>query len=120
MWAPKFSQTCWNELVSHFKNAEQALKETRAIAFPVGLVVFNDAKGFHGIVCNSDEVPPNLVAVYVESGNIWWYPVTDLRGIEHRKNFPSWIVKRLRRDAALKGVATRQRREQQELEAERR
>lgn len=110
----------------NFRYYRQILIESRDKAFPIDSVVYVSCEGrFHGygIVrdCDPSACDADHVAVEVESGNTWFYPVESITQYKiHREEWPSWIIRKKRRCAALKGVRTRQDNERRSQELERR
>ena len=65
------------EVVRDWREASKALKAWRALEFPSGTVVKVNCPRFtgQGIVDSQSEVAADLLAVRLENGNVWWYPV---------------------------------------------
>lgn len=96
------------ELVSGFHESKRRLSEMVELAIPAGSVVKRISTGVIGIVMrHADDCPPDKLPIYVESRNSWWYEVTDLEVITDKKRWPSWVITRRRRQAALRGAETR-------------
>lgn len=81
------------ELVANYIRAKVLLEKWKQDTFPPRTVVCVECpqyKGF-GIATMEDGTRPEQLAVRLENGNIWWYPVRDCC-IAHRVgDWPLWI-----------------------------
>lgn len=69
----------------------EQMRAQKNATFPVGSLVQVESERFHGIgiVSIDESCPLEKLAVRVESGNVWWYPVEDCQPYSGR--MPSWI-----------------------------
>lgn len=86
-----------NRRLVNFQQARNELQEVKAIMFPVPCVVMVDSGRFCGMGVvwreTADEGPAQL-AVVLENGNTWSYPLEDCRRIDNEIQWPEW-TKRL-------------------------
>jgi len=80
-------------LINNFREASIALRAWKVKTFPHGQIVRVDCKGRYegyGIVERQDE-PPDKLAVRLENGNVWWYPLDDCVKAEPSALLPLWL-----------------------------
>lgn len=94
------------KLVANYDRAAKKLLDYKASELPPNTVVYVECDQYtgYGISVLNDGVKPNQIAVKLENGNTWWYPVEKTFPANTRPgDWPEWIKKISRkRIAALK------------------
>ena len=83
-----------------YRNAVEAMKRINEQEFPVGSVVFVDTaesygfsrSGFIGLGIVRPPMSPDEVAVLVQSGNTWSYPIECCHPYAETDCWPDWIT----------------------------
>ncbi len=70
-----------SERVERYQAARRELQEYKDREFPRGQAVHVDTGRYRGpgSVAARGECPPDQVAVLLENGNVWWYPIDHVR-----------------------------------------
>ena len=70
-----------SERVERYHAALRDLQEYKDREFPMGQSVHVSTGRYHGpgIVVANGQCPPDQVAVLLENGNVWWYPIDHVR-----------------------------------------
>lgn len=77
-----------------FQSARDHLREARDAEFkPMrGVRVINERYRGYGLVVRDEGCPLDQVAVTLENGNTWWYPIEDC-SLAPRDSCPPWLQK---------------------------
>lgn len=86
-----------------FRKAAERLKEARDAEFKAGRAVrVNRESGHHlyGLVTTNDGCPLDQLAVRLENGNVWWYPLDDCHAMR-RDDCSPWLQPLLKKDSVV-------------------
>jgi hypothetical protein len=69
-----------DRFVRQYEDARENLIDAKWGAFPIGTPVLVDCPQYSGpgIITQEANTPPNKVAVRLENGNVWWYPILSV------------------------------------------
>ena len=83
-------------LSDRYRQHRDSLATAKATEFPVGDVVYVNSPRCHdfGIVANDGNCPVDQLAVELENGNVWWYPLEDCSQTV-KGEWPDWLKRRL-------------------------
>lgn len=85
------------ERLRQYQNTKQRLTEARQREFPSGrgVRVINERYNGYGMITDDDGCPPDQLAVKLENGNTWWYPLDDC-SLANRDTCPPWLQRLIR------------------------
>src|SRR6267154_399905 len=88
--------------LASFRKAQEWLKEARAAEFKAGrpVLVLHDRFRGYGLVADSADCPLDQLAVQLENGNTWWYPLDDCH-LVRRDDCPPWLQRILKKDSVV-------------------
>ncbi len=77
-------------LASIWRKVSNELKDYRRCTFRKFRFVKVDCERFrgHGITIFQGEAPPDHVAVLLENGNTWWYPIESVVPVTNLRDVP--------------------------------
>lgn len=80
-----------------YQTAKERLVEARHNEFPIGrgVRVVHERYNGYGIIVEDDGCPVDQLAVKLENGNTWWYPL-DSCSLAHRDTCPPWLQRLMR------------------------
>jgi hypothetical protein len=83
-----------------FQTAKERLTEARQREFPAGrgVRVVHERYNGYGMVVVDDGCPIDQLAVKLENGNTWWYPL-DSCSLANRDTCPPWLQRLMRFEA---------------------
>lgn len=95
-----------------FQTAKERLLETKQREFPVGrgVRVVHERYNGYGMIMADDGCPIDQLAVRLENGNTWWYPL-DSCSLANRDTCPLWLQRLTRfeaRSAAVRRLVARE------------
>lgn len=75
-----------------YERVRDSLREARDVEFKPGrsVRVINERYHGYGMIVADDSCPLDQIAVQLENGNVWWYPVEDC-SIANRDSCPPWL-----------------------------
>lgn len=75
-----------------FQTARERLLEAKQREFPSGrgVRVVNERYNGYGMIVTNDDCPVDQLAVKLENGNTWWYPL-DCCSLANRDTCPPWL-----------------------------
>lgn len=78
--------------VRAYRTMRDRLLEARAAEFKSGrgVRVVSDRYNGYGMVVDDDGCPPDQLAVKLENGNTWWYPLEGC-SLANRGTCPPWL-----------------------------
>lgn len=80
------------ELVERYTSIRDKLIDWRRDNFPVRSVVYVECDQYTGFgIVERDGAEPHQLAVRLENGNTWWYPVEKTMLAHRPGDWPSWI-----------------------------
>ena len=82
--------------LQRFQEARDRLREARDAEFRPGrgARVINDRYNGYGLVVRDEGCPLDQIAVKLENGNTWWYPIEDC-SLASRDSCPPWLQRKL-------------------------
>lgn len=80
-----------------FRTAREQLTEARQQEYPAGrgVRVVNERYNGYGMIAEDDGCPVDQLAVKLENGNTWWYPLEDC-SLANRDTCPPWLQRLIR------------------------
>lgn len=81
------------KLIVAYCDARRDLMRWADDHFPRDAVVWVQGQTRHGIVSGHGDCPLDKLPVLMESGNVWWYPLTEIRLEPNVRSWPRWIRK---------------------------
>lgn len=95
-----------------YQTAKTRLTEAREREFPAGrgVRVVSDRYNGYGMIVDDDGCPVDQLAVKLENGNTWWYPLDDC-SLTNRDTCPPWLQRLMRfekRSAEVRQLVARE------------
>lgn len=80
-----------------YQTAKERLIEARQREFPTGrgVRVIHERFNGYGMIVEDDGCPVDQLAVKLENGNTWWYPL-DSCSLVDRNTCPPWLQRLMR------------------------
>ena len=85
-----------------FESARDRLREARDAEFKVGrgVRVINERYSGYGLIVADESCPLDQIAVKLENGNTWWYPVRDCHQV-NRDTCPPWLQQLMKTESKM-------------------
>lgn len=82
-------------VLSRYRNALAELERHKADRFYPGTHVLVNCSRYHGhgIAVTDNQCPPDQIAVRLENGNVWWYPLEACRPWVWDDQEDAWLLK---------------------------
>lgn len=83
-----------------FERARDSLRDARDAELKAGrgVRVVNERYSGYGMIVGDNSCPLDQVAVKLENGNTWWYPVEDC-SVANRDTCPPWLQRLMKVEA---------------------
>lgn len=83
-----------------FQDARDRLREARDAEFKAGrgVRVVSDRYHGYGLIVNDDGCPLDQLAVKLENGSTWWYPLGDC-SVANRDTCPPWLQRLMKAES---------------------
>lgn len=89
--------TLFDEILNGYYFHRDCLIKWRKEMLPMGTVVKNE-DNIWAIVVESDDCPPDKIALQFENGNVWWKTLKEYTAITDKTQWPEYI-KRMKQNS---------------------
>lgn len=93
-----------------YERARDWLREARDVELKPGrsVRVVNERYNGYGMIVSDESCPLDKIAVQLENGNKWWYPVEDC-SVTNRETCPPWLQQLIKAEskATMRRLGTR-------------